>query len=607
MRQVTYTDDSILRGFAGGDREHAVATTRHAPGSGRGGEVLVSGRALERLARDRTPAQLVHYAQAFLRTERDGVRFLWRDQDTWFAVKLERRVRGEPRRDDAVLEYTEVELPGGVTSREIDILTLLSLGLTNGQVADRLGTSARTVSTQVERLLGKLEQSGRAGLAALAVDAGMLRLPVPGGTTGLAAIGPVEVEQMSQTGPGQPGPRQPHDRVALPGRRPYLLGTAAVRCEGSTLDAVEVRRGSALAVEELNARGGVGGRRVEHVVVEMDLFEAESVRRGMERLFEQDVDAVTTSYLSAENPFVLDLAADHGKPFLHTATFEEQVDVVRDNPARYGAIFQTCPSETYYGTGMIRLLDDLESRSTWQPRSRRIVSIEVDAQSTHTTNSAFLDRAARSGWELAELIRVPPGKRDWSDVLARVEVLDPEVIMVTHFVTEDIVALQRALHELASGALVYHVYGASVPHFRDRAREAAEGVVWSTVTGLYDDPLGREFRSRYRRRFGTEAGWSMASAAYDQVRLLGSAWAATGSRDPGEVADYLRQTAYRGLNGVYYLGSPGQASLSYPDTTPDPSIGQAQMVYQFQQGEPRVLGPEPHGTAEAFVVPAGHR
>jgi branched-chain amino acid transport system substrate-binding protein len=358
-----------------------------------------------------------------------------------------------------------------------------------------------------------------------------------------------------------------------------------------------------LAVEEINSRGGIGGRPIEQVVVDVDMLDPDAVREGMAALFDQEVDAITTSYLSAENPFVLDLAADHGKPFLHTATFEEQVDLVRSDPSRYGNIFQTCPSETYYGNGFVRLLDDLKSRSSWQPHNRRIVSVEVDALSTRTTNDTFLDAALQSGWELSELIRVPLGTRDWGDVVARIAALDPAAVMVTHFVADEIVELQRALHALGSPALVYYVYGASVPQFQDSLREAAEGVVWSTVTGLYDDALGRAFRQRYRRRFVLEPGWSIASAAYDQVRLLANAWAATGGRDSRDVADYLRQTAHRGLNGVYFLGSPGQACLAYPDMTPDPSISQAHMVYQYQDGVARVIAPSFNGAVEAFRPP----
>lgn len=579
--------------------------SRLSQASARAGEILVSPAedGWRHGNRAEVPPELLSYARGFLHTHRDSVHFLWRDTDGWLAVRIERQIRLEPRRDEALLSWAPTDLPGGVTSREIDILTLLALGLTNGQIAERLGTSARTVSTQVERLLLKLEQTGRGGLAALAVDGGLLRLPIPGGATGLTSIGPVEVEQRSAQLPGAEPVVRRHMAVSFPTRRPYQIGTIVVSCGTAFGDGLEVAHGSALAVEEINSRGGIGGRPIEQVVVDVDMLDPDSVRSGLATLFDQEVDAITTSYVSAENPFVLDDAADYGRPFLHTATFEEQVDLVRTDPCRYGNIFQTCPSETYYGSGFVRLLDDLASRSAWQPHNRRIVSIEVDALSTHTTNDAFLQRAQQSGWELMELLRVPLGTRDWSEVVTRISALDPAAVMVTHFVADDIVELQRALHELGSPALVYYVYGASAPHFRDSLQSAAEGVVWSTVTGLYDDPLGREFQQRYRRRFGTDPGWSLASAAYDQVRLLANAWAATAGRDSNEVAEYLRQTPHRGLNGVYFLGSPGQACLAYPDVTPDPSISQAQMIYQYQDGVARVLGPEPNGTIETFRVP----
>ena len=108
----------------------------------------------------------------------------------------------------------------------------------------------------------------------------------------------------------------------------------------------------------------------------------------------------------------------------------------------------------------------------------------------------------------------------------------------------------------------------------------------------------------YQRRFGAMPGWSQASAAYDQVGLMASAWAATDSHSTGEVIRYLRQSAYRGLNGVYFLGSPGQANRSYPDEVPDPSLGQALMVYQYRRGQALPLFPATNGRLADFEAPA---
>ena len=346
------------------------------------------------------------------------------------------------------------------------------------------------------------------------------------------------------------------------------------------------------------------GRIIEHLVVDVDMTDGDAVCKSFESLFDQEVDALTTSYVNAENPFVLDLVANFGRPFLHLATFQDQVDLVRNDPIRYGMVFQTCPSETHYGSGLIRFLDSIVSQKLWYPGSRRIVTIELDALSTKTTNETFLRRAQDSGWAVHDVIRVPLGLTDWSEVVKRVSAADPTVVMITHFVAGDVITLQAALHASQTKALIYHVYGASVPQFADRLGPAAEGVIWASVTGLYDDLLGARFRQVYAQRFGTAPGWAQASAAYDQVGVLAAAWAATNSQSASEVIRYLRHSAYRGLNGVYYLGQPGQASRGYPDEVPDPSLGQAQMIYQYQGGQSRALFPDTNGRLVEFALPA---
>lgn len=62
-----------------------------------------------------------------------------------------------------------VPWPFGITAREAQVLHLITIGLSNPDIAGRLHISTRTVSTHVERILGKLGCSSRAQLAAVAV------------------------------------------------------------------------------------------------------------------------------------------------------------------------------------------------------------------------------------------------------------------------------------------------------------------------------------------------------------------------------------------------------------------------------------------------------
>ncbi len=84
------------------------------------------------------------------------------------AARLVRRrlhelgVRRIPRRAaDATRAH-----PAGLTSRQADVLDLLSAGMTNGEIADRLVISVRTVDHHVAAVLAKLGVRSRREAAA---------------------------------------------------------------------------------------------------------------------------------------------------------------------------------------------------------------------------------------------------------------------------------------------------------------------------------------------------------------------------------------------------------------------------------------------------------
>ena len=87
-----------------------------------------------------------------------------------------------PRRPHATRRQTDgVTVPGGaVTTREQEVLDLLSRHLTNVQIADTLSISVRTVESHVSSLLRKLQLADRRSLArAAAAGAGAGRSPTP--------------------------------------------------------------------------------------------------------------------------------------------------------------------------------------------------------------------------------------------------------------------------------------------------------------------------------------------------------------------------------------------------------------------------------------------
>jgi two-component system nitrate/nitrite response regulator NarL len=63
-----------------------------------------------------------------------------------------------------------------LTARELEVLTLLAEGLSNREIAERLGFSAHTAKFHVNAVLGKLDATTRTEAVARAVRHGVLRL-----------------------------------------------------------------------------------------------------------------------------------------------------------------------------------------------------------------------------------------------------------------------------------------------------------------------------------------------------------------------------------------------------------------------------------------------
>ncbi len=119
---------------------------------------------------------LLDAAAGFVGTPRTIERFLWRDAGGgWHRVQIAAARQPRPfGRKVAVVVERPIELPFGLTAREVAVLTLLARGATNVQIAAELVTARSTISTHVEHILAKLGCDTRAAAAAIAVGEGLL-------------------------------------------------------------------------------------------------------------------------------------------------------------------------------------------------------------------------------------------------------------------------------------------------------------------------------------------------------------------------------------------------------------------------------------------------
>ena len=544
--------------------------------------------------------ELVHYALALPASSVDRAAFVWlRPREPWLLVSL---ARVRPRGDDLVAVMVELDAkdppPFSLTPRELDILTLLCSGFTNPEIADRLHTSRSTVATHVERVLAKLGQRYRAGATAIALECGLVRLPIPGGPAGFEHLAIGAIEACAQAGHLTSEPS-----VSLVRRRaeprPLVVGLAVANEGLVGSDRDEFLNGSDLAIAEVNERGGVNGRPLERLTVDIAIDDSASVRDGFRQLMAADVDVIVLNYAWIEDYSVFSTVSSYGCPVLTSLESDRQALWVSEHPETLGRVFQVGSVWSHYGTGFFRALSTFAQSGTWQPANRNVILIETSVGAGQVYDEEAAAAARGLGWQVERILEVATLDADWSEALAAIRESSPAAVLVTHFVPKELARFQRLFVQHPRDTLVHCIYAPSFPEYQDQAGAAAEGVLWSTVNGTYADDIGKAFMRSYELRFGRPPGRSVAGTAYDQVNIIINAWVR--ARNPRAfelVADELRRGVYRGVSGVYWLGNPRQTGLSYPEDTLDLSTSLAALVFQIQDGSSRIISPTPYAESE---------
>jgi branched-chain amino acid transport system substrate-binding protein len=368
-------------------------------------------------------------------------------------------------------------------------------------------------------------------------------------------------------------------------------------------DGEQMVNGTKLAIDEINAAGGVGGRKIEHIVVDTEVNSPESVTASLNKLVNDKVDAIVGGYLQVDQP-AYDILPAYGAPYLHGNTIQAGVERVAGDPERYSMFFNVDPTEVWYGKGLPKFLTTLTAESDWKPASETMSVIEGDLVYSQIISKATQDAAKESGWRITGVEKVVTPVNEWGPVLGKLRSQSPAIVYNAHPAPADQAAFMKQFVANPTQSLVYLQYGASIPQFLELAGSAADGAIWSTVVGNVGGPLGRGFTERYEERFKKPAGLANAPQGYDTIYMLANAWAMVGdSRNFKGVCDQLRSQRYRGVCGTCYMDQPGQYTAPYPDADDDPSLAMPHLYLQVQNGKHRVIYPQPYADAEFQMPP----
>ncbi len=295
------------------------------------------------------------------------------------------------------------------------------------------------------------------------------------------------------------------------------------------------RNGAMLAVHEIDAAGGVLGKRIE-LLVEDDRGETTEAASAVSKLITRDhVVALIGENASSRTLAAAPIAQSYGIPMISPSSTNVEVTKKGDY------IFRVCFIDPYQGAVL--------SSFARQNLKARTAAILVDARNDYSVGlaQAFRQSFEKEGGRIVGELKYTEGDSDFSAQLTAIRALVPDVLVVPGYYT-DAGLIARQAEALGLDAVLLGADGFDSPKLTEIGGEAIEGAYFSNHYSVDDpSPAVRRFVAAYRRRYGADPD-SIAALSYDATRLLADAIRRAGSTEGKRIRDALADT--KGFVGV---------------------------------------------------------
>jgi branched-chain amino acid transport system substrate-binding protein len=368
-------------------------------------------------------------------------------------------------------------------------------------------------------------------------------------------------------------------------------------------DGKEMANGVKMAVDEINAAGGLIGWHLDYVEIDDKDSTTDQITTAFNRAASvEKPDVIFSGYHLASGP-EFDIVANAGLLYYNVNTQVAWVTRYTGNPSKYWGIFQCDPTEAWYGQGFAYWVDGALNQGLLNTRAKTCSIISGKSAYGTVIGNGFQTQITQLGWKVLTNDGVSEGSvPDWGPVLSRVKQAAPSVLFTSDFSPADDAAMAKAWAASPTKTLLYQQYGPSVPDYLTLAGSAANGVVWATVLGLLPDKIGNDFRSRYAAKYGAQPGWANAGGCYDEVNVWAEAVRQSGDpKNYKAVAKATESVIWRGTTGA--ISFENHTGKQFPAQTADASLGQPHIIVQIQGGVQKVVSPTPF-TSGTFVLPS---
>jgi branched-chain amino acid transport system substrate-binding protein len=337
--------------------------------------------------------------------------------------------------------------------------------------------------------------------------------------------------------------------------------------------------GYQLCAKELNARGGLLGRKVELVVYD-DRSDPQTGVRLYEKLITEDnVDVLMGPYSSPITEAVANVTEKYRK--LMVAPLASTTSIFKKG--RTYIIMVVSPAEAYL-EGFV----DLAARRGL----KTIALIYEDTLFAKASAMGAAELARGKGMRVVFQEGYPKGATDFAALLTKIKSLAPEAFAASTYF-DDAVAVTRQMKELDVNPKMFGVtVGGDLPEFYDLLKQNAEYVYGASQWEPHlTYPGVGAFVEAYKKEFGREPVYHAASV-YGGCMIFAEAVRRAGTLESDKVRDVLLKLETKTAFGDYKVDADGF------------QLGHKMVTSQWQDGKKVIVWPEDLATGKVrFPTP----
>ena len=373
-----------------------------------------------------------------------------------------------------------------------------------------------------------------------------------------------------------------------PSGEPIQIGLPVPITGLMAADGAEMVNGAVMAVEEINAKGGLLGRPIETVSMDTKESQVHILRKVARALAEKGVDVNVTAYLMG--PMDVHVFGRYDIPYLHADTQWTSTKAVIENLPEYNNVFAIDPNEKSYGpnafTNMTKMIP-------YAHKSKTVAILTSSFIYAKNISRSFREIVEENGWKIVSNMDHKSGATEYGVALSEIRDVNPGIIFFsTNLPTEAIAFMNQFLIQ-PTNSLVYIQYCPNLPEFRGQLGSKANGVLWQTLIGYLPNKKGMAWVERYQKRFGNAPGYTAACNTYDAIHIWAAAVKAVGDpKNYTKINDYILKHSYNGIAGTYRFNPKTHEAVAG-----NAGEGIPNQFFQIQNGEQvlLVLGTEPTG------------